>query len=71
MVHLVGSVVRLLGEPLRSAFTPEMMRSMLATHGFEVARDRSVAEIGRAISTELAQALKVAGHLRIVTATRR
>ena len=71
LLHLVGSVVRLLGEPLRSAFSPDVLRSVLANHGFEVARDRSVAEIGRALSAELGQALKVAGHLRILTAIRR
>jgi len=71
ILYLVGSIVRRLGEPLRSAFSPQAMRSLVRQYGFEVVRDRSVAELGRAMSPELAAATKVAGHLRIVTATRR
>jgi methyltransferase (TIGR00027 family) len=71
LLRLVGPIVRWLGEPLRSAFSPESMRALLESHGFEAVRDRSVAEIGRGISTELGAATQVAGHLRIVVATRR
>jgi len=71
ILHLVGSIVRWLGEPLRSSFSQEALRSLLGGYGFQVVRDRSVAEIGRVLSPEVAAATKVAGHLRIVTATRR
>ena len=71
VLRVVGAVVRLLGEPLRSAFRPEILRSLLAKYGFEIVRDQSVTEIGRAISAELAAGTKRAAHLRIATATRR
>jgi len=68
-LSLVGPIVRFLGEPLRSVFKPEKLRSLLAKHGFDVTRDQSAAEIGRGISEELGVATKVAGHLRIAVAT--
>ena len=40
---LIGLLVRRLGEPLRSLFTPEQMRALLARHGFAVARDEEPA----------------------------
>jgi len=71
ILHLVGSIVRWLGEPLRSSFSPEALRALLGGYGFQVVRDRSVAEVGRVLSPELAAATKVAAHLRIVTAISR
>ena len=71
VLRVVGLVVRFLGEPLRSAFRPEVLRSLLANYGFEIVRDESVAEIGRAISAELAVGTKRAAHLRIASAKRR
>ncbi|HEY3254988.1 MAG TPA: class I SAM-dependent methyltransferase [Polyangiaceae bacterium] len=71
LLRVVGPIVRWLGEPLRSAFKPEMLRSLLDGFGFQVVRDQSVADVGRAVSAELAAATKVAVHLRIATATRR
>ena len=68
LLRLLGPILGWLGEPLRSAFSPEAMRLLIGKYGFEVVRDQSVAEIGRAISTELAAQTKVARHLRIVTA---
>jgi methyltransferase (TIGR00027 family) len=71
IVWIVGSVVRRLGEPLRSSFTEDQMRELLAGHGFGVVSDRSLPEIGRTISPEVAEATKVTKHLRLVTAARR
>lgn len=71
LLHLLGPIVRWLGEPLRSAFSPEMLCSMVSNHGYEIERDQSVAEIGRAISEPLAAATRVAAHLRIAVAKRR
>jgi methyltransferase (TIGR00027 family) len=71
VLRVVGVILRLVGEPLRSAFSPESLRSLVASYGFEVVRDQSVPEIGRIISAELGVATKVAPHLRIATAERR
>ena len=68
MLHVVRPVVRRLGEPLRSTFKPEAMRSLLAAHGFQVASDRSNREIGAAMSPEVAQATRIASHLRLAVA---
>ncbi|HYQ46336.1 MAG TPA: class I SAM-dependent methyltransferase [Polyangiaceae bacterium] len=71
LVRLVAPIVRWLGEPLRSAFAAEKMRILLDAHGFDRLRDRTVAEIGQAISDELGASSAVASHLAIVIATRR
>jgi methyltransferase (TIGR00027 family) len=70
ILRIVGPLVRLLGEPLRSAFRPETMRALLARYRFTSVRDQSVAEVGAAMSPVMAEATKVAKHLRIVVATR-
>jgi len=69
-LHLLGPIVRLLGEPLRSAFSADEMRSLLAKFRFEVLGDQSLPEIGRTISAEMAAATQVAPHLRLVVAKR-
>ncbi len=68
MLYVVRPVVRRLGEPLRSTFKPEAMRALLAAHGFEVASDRSTRELGAAMSAEVAQATRIASHLRLAVA---
>jgi methyltransferase (TIGR00027 family) len=70
ILSVVGPIVRLLGEPLRSSFTPEQMRALLAEYGFSVTRDEDVATIAAQLSPELGQALRMMKHLRIVTADR-
>jgi len=70
MLKVVGLVVRSVGEPLRSAFTPSAMSALLATCGFEVVADASVQELSAALSPELGREAKMAGHLRLVTAER-
>jgi len=70
ILRLVGLVVRLIGEPFRSAFTREQMAELLARHGFRVLGDDSIPDLGAQRSTTLGEAAKVAGHLRIVTAER-
>jgi methyltransferase (TIGR00027 family) len=70
MLRLIGLIVRQLGEPLRSAFTADAMRSLLARHGFDVVRDADLVRIGAAMSADLAHATRMAKHLRIVTADR-
>ncbi len=45
VLHLIGLMLRRMGEPLRSAFRPEAMARLLAAHGFEVTDDRHLPEI--------------------------
>lgn len=71
MLHVIGFLVRLLGEPLRSTYTPESMAALLRAHGFGVATDRGLPELGAALGPEVDQATKVMRHTRIVVATRR
>ncbi len=70
-VSAVAMILRRIGEPLRSSFRPEAMRSLLDAHGFDVVRDRSLPEIGRTMTAAVAKAAQLAKHLRIVTAERR
>jgi hypothetical protein len=69
-MHLVGVVVRRLGEPLRSVFTAEAMRVLLAKHGFRVVSDHGLPEIGQRLSENVARATRRLRHMRIVTAER-
>src|SRR5262252_4196995 len=52
---LVGLVVRRLGEPLRSSFTPDAMRALVARYGFGVVWDADMPTIGGAMSAEIAE----------------
>jgi len=68
ILAVVALLVRRLGEPLRSAYTADQMRSVLAKYGFAVVRDETIATIGAALSPQLAKATKVMKHLRVATA---
>jgi hypothetical protein len=70
MLRLIGPVVRRLGEPLRSSFTADKMRALLAKYRFGVVWDADLPTIGGAMSAEIAQATRRWKHLRIVTADR-
>jgi len=70
LLKVVGAVVRYLGEPFRTAFTPAQARALLARHGFTVTADAGLAALGSRISAELGRASKVASHLRVLTAER-
>jgi methyltransferase (TIGR00027 family) len=70
ILRLVGLIVRLIGEPFRSAFTREAMAALLAKHGFRVLGDDNIPELGAKRSPVLGEAAKVAPHLRIATAER-
>lgn len=70
MLRLVGFFLRRVGEPLRSAFTAEEMRALLTRHGFIVARDEGLPEIGAALSPEVGRATRVMKHLRLAVADR-
>ena len=70
VLHLVGFFVRRLGEPLKSVFTAESMRTLLEAHGFSQIVDRDLPSLARAISPSVARAAERLRHLRIVTADR-
>jgi methyltransferase (TIGR00027 family) len=70
LLYLVGWVVRRLGEPLRSAFTADAMRSLLARYGFRVVHDEDLPSIAQRLSADVQQATRPMRHVRIVTALR-
>ena len=70
MLRFVRLLVRLIGEPLRSVFTPGAMRALLAKHRFGIVRDEDLPTIGGSLSPELGLATQRMKHLRIVTADR-
>jgi len=59
-----------IGEPLRSSFTADAMRALLARYGFAVVRDQATPAIGAALSPEVARATRGIKHVRIATADR-
>lgn len=68
MARLVGLVVRRLGEPFRSSFTADAMRTLLARHGLTVVHDADIHTIAASLSPTLARNTRPMRHLRIVTA---
>jgi methyltransferase (TIGR00027 family) len=70
ILHLLGFIVRRVGEPLRSTFTVDAMRALLAKHGFTVVRDEGLPAIGAALGGDVAQPMKGMKHMHIVTAER-
>jgi methyltransferase (TIGR00027 family) len=70
MLRLVGLLVRRVGEPLRSAFTADEMRTLLAKFGFSVTKDEDLPAIAEKLSADVAQATRFMRHLRIATADR-
>jgi methyltransferase (TIGR00027 family) len=71
ILKLVGLVLRFVGEPLRSEFSAEQMRDLLARFGFDVSADGDLPTLGSALSADLAHATRHLKHMRIVTAQRR
>jgi len=67
---LIGLLVRRLGEPLRSLFTAEQMRALLARHGFAVARDDDMPAIAARLSADLARDMRAMKHMRVAIADR-
>src|SRR6185369_3906376 len=61
---VLGLWVGRLGEPLRSAFSPEQMRALLAQYRFTVRRDDDIPTLGRAFGGEIASASRPLGHAR-------
>ena len=71
LLGVVGLVVRFLGEPFRTALTPQAARTLLDGFGFTVTEDSSLPTLGARLSSELGRASKVARHLRVLNAVRR
>jgi O-methyltransferase involved in polyketide biosynthesis len=71
ILKLVGLALRLVGEPLRSVFSAEQMRELLARFGFDVMVDADLPTLGNALSADIAHATRYLKHMRIVTAQRR
>lgn len=71
LLHLIGWVVRRLGEPLRSSFRPAEMRALLEAHGFRVRIDQDAPTIASGLSAEVARWTRPMRHLHVVTAERR
>jgi len=70
-LRLVSFFLRRFGEPLRSAYTPEAMKSLLARHGFEVTSDANIPALSKSLSLDLGPAATRIAPQRIVTATHR
>jgi methyltransferase (TIGR00027 family) len=70
MLHIIGRVVKRLGEPLRSSFTADAMRALLARYGFDMRRDEDLPAIGAGLSPEVGRATRIMKHLRVATADR-
>ena len=70
MLRIVGFIVRRLGEPLKSSFTPDSMRALLARFGFGVVRDGSLHDFGVELSPTVGDVTKRTRHLRIAIADR-
>jgi methyltransferase (TIGR00027 family) len=66
----LGFLLGRIGEPLRSAFTPEELRALLAAHGFTVEEDEDLATAGRKLAPELGDVAERVKHLRLAAAVR-
>ncbi|HKO90670.1 MAG TPA: class I SAM-dependent methyltransferase, partial [Polyangiaceae bacterium] len=71
ILKLVGLVLRFVGEPLRSVFSAEQLRELLARSGFDVSADSDLPTLGSALSADIAHATRHLKHMRIATARRR
>ena len=69
-LRLIGLVLRRIGEPLRSAFTPEQMSDLLARYGFTVVADDDLPTIAGKLAPQLARDARMLNHLRVATADR-
>jgi methyltransferase (TIGR00027 family) len=70
ILWLVGALVRRLGEPLRSTFTPKALRALFEKHGFSVTRDADLPTLSDGHSADVRRHVKPMGHTRIATAER-
>jgi methyltransferase (TIGR00027 family) len=70
LLAVIGPIVRLLGEPLRSHASVAEMCSLLADHDYQVERDCDVAGFAKLLTPQLARKTAFAKHLHIAIAVR-
>jgi methyltransferase (TIGR00027 family) len=70
MLGLIGALLRRVGEPLRSAFTADEMRNLLAGYGFTVRTDHDLPAIAGKLSADMARSVRGIRHQRVATADR-
>ncbi|HEY7394900.1 MAG TPA: class I SAM-dependent methyltransferase [Gemmatimonadaceae bacterium] len=70
LLRVVGFVVRRMGEPLKSSFTPNSMRALLGRFGFRLQRDGSLHDFGVELSPTVGEFTKRTQHMRIAIADR-
>jgi hypothetical protein len=70
LLPVIAFLVRRAGEPLRSLFTADQLRALLARYGFAVARDEGLPAIAARLSADLGRDTRVMKHMRVATATR-
>jgi methyltransferase (TIGR00027 family) len=69
--QMFGVFLRRLGEPFRSAFTADEMRTLLDRFGFTVVQDDDLVRIATRLSVEFADTTPILKAMRIATAKRR
>jgi methyltransferase (TIGR00027 family) len=67
-LRLISLVLRRIGEPLRSSFTPAEMRELLAKYGYRVVSDGDLPTLAAAIHPHLVRDAKQLSHLHVVIA---
>lgn len=70
VLKVIGLLLRRIGEPLRSSFTPDAMRGLLESYGFRVTADEALPRAGGELPADVARLSSRAAHLRIVVADR-
>ena len=70
LLPLGALMLRRAGEPLRSIYSAREMARLIVSHGFAVARDHNVAEIGARLGGDLVRGTRPIKHLRIAVADR-
>jgi methyltransferase (TIGR00027 family) len=68
MLAFVGWIVRRMGEPLRSHYTADQMRALLARHAFRVVADDDLPTLARRLTPEVAALARPMRHFRIAEA---
>jgi methyltransferase (TIGR00027 family) len=70
LLRIAGALGRATSEPLRSLFTADELRALLARFGFAVTRDEALPAIARRLSDDVRGVRWAVDHLRVATADR-
>jgi methyltransferase (TIGR00027 family) len=70
ILGVISLLLRFVGEPLRSNFTPDAMRALLAKHRFAAERDDDLGSLALELSPEFAEAARRIRHNRLAVANR-